>query len=217
MNEAADLLAVQTLQAKQAGVFTLADLRSTLGESHRAALFRRIDRLLNSGIIARCTNGIFVTKRFDLAVLSQRIAPDSAVSFETVLARALVIGPLPSRRVSAIRNGKSRTYAVSGAAVEHHRLHPKLRFGEEVRDGVRFTVPEKALLDVLTFHQRGRRALFDVYSDVNLDRLDRGLLRELLGRYENPRFVAFARNVLRTNSERDRTLSAGSARGSTGP
>lgn len=197
MNALQDLLSLQALQGEQAGVFTLADVRTALGEPHRAALFRRIDQLLACGFLARPTRGVFVTKGFDLTVLSQRIAPDSAVSFETVLARALVIGPLPARRVGAIRNGKSRTYEALGSVVEHHHLQLDLRFGEEVRDGVRYTVPEKALLDVLTFHLRGRRALFDVRGDVNLERLDRQLLRDFLARYRNQRFVAFARDVLR--------------------
>jgi hypothetical protein len=196
MNAAIDLLEIQSLQAAQGGVFSLADLRAALDEPHRAALFRRIRQLLATGVLSRCTNGIFVTKQFDLAVLSQRIAPDSAISFETVLARELVIGPSPSRRISAIRNGRSQTYEARGFEVAHHHLSPNLRFGEETRDGVRYTVPEKAMLDVLTFHLRGRRALFDVRTDVNLDKLDVDLLREYLGRYKNPRFVAFARDAL---------------------
>jgi hypothetical protein len=209
MNATADLLEIQALQVAQRGVFSLADLRAALDEPHRAAFFRRVGQLLAAGVLARCTNGIFVTKEFDLAVLSQRIAPDSAVSFETVLARALVIGPSPSRRISAIRNGRSQTYEVRGLGVAHHHLAPTLRFGEETRDGVRYTVPEKALLDVLTFHLRGRRALFDVRTDVNLDRLDVNLLREYLGRYKNPRFVAFTKNVLGLGGARSDALRSG--------
>ncbi len=197
MKAQTDVLEVQRLQGAQGGVFSLADLRSVLNEPHRAALFRRVDRLLASGVLVRCTKGLYVTRGFDLAVLSQRIAPDSAISFETVLARDLVIGPLPSRRISAIRNARSQKYEARGLAVEHRHLDPALRFGEETRNGIRYTVPEKALLDVLTFHVRGRRALFDVYTDVNFERLDRGVLNEFLSRYKNQRFIAFAKDVLR--------------------
>jgi hypothetical protein len=197
MNALVDSRILQRLAGSQAGVFSLGDLRSALAEPHPAALFRRIDDLIDAGVLERCTRGVYVAEEFDLAVLSQRIAPDSAVSFETVLADALVIGPRPSTRISAIRSGRSRTYRVRGFVLEHHRLSEGLRFGEVSMDGVRRTVPEKALLDVLNFHLRGRRALFDLRSDVQLDRLDRGLLREYLDRYRNPRFIAFARDVLR--------------------
>jgi hypothetical protein len=197
MNAPTDILTIQRLESAQAGVFSLDDLRTTLAEPHRAALFRRVRRLVATGVLARCTNGLYVAEEFDPGVLSQRIAPDSAISFETVLADALVIGPRPSRRISAIRDGRSQTYSVRGFTVEHRRLASNLRFGEVTKDGVRSTVPEKAMLDVLTFHLRGRGALFDVRTDVRLERLDRDVLRDFLSRYRNPRFIAFARDVLR--------------------
>lgn len=197
MKAFADVGTLQRLAAQQGGVFSLDDLKAVLAEPHRAALFRRVDRLIEGGVLVRCTRGIYVAMEFDSATLSQRIAPDSAISFEFVLARALVIGPRPSRRIAAVRGGRSQTYEAPGLTLEHHHLADNLRFGEEVRDGVRCTVPEKALLDVLSFHQRGRRALFDVRTDAHLDRLDRALLGEFLERYRNPRFVAFARDVLR--------------------
>jgi hypothetical protein len=197
MNEGEDVRTIQRLAPGQSGVFRLEDLRTALGEPHRAALYRRIDRLIALDVLARCTRATYVAESFDLAVLSQRIAPDSAVSFETVLADALVIGPKPSHRISAIRGGRSATYAVRGLSVEHFHVAADMRFGEESRNGVRHTVPEKALLDVLSFHLRGRRALFDLHTDVRIDALDRVVLREFLTRYRNPRFVAFARDVLR--------------------
>ena len=56
---------------------------------------------------------------------------------------------------------------------------------------------EKALLDVFTFHLRGRRALFDLQGDIDLGALDRKRLRGYLQRYRNPRLVAFVRKSLR--------------------
>lgn len=52
------------------------------------------------------------------------------------------------------------------------------------------------MLDTLYFHLRGQRYVFDPFSDVDTSRLDPGRLRDYLGRYRNPRFVAFARNTL---------------------
>lgn len=197
MNEIEDVRVVERLQARQRGVFTLDDLRAALAEPHQAALYARAQRLMRAGTLQRFTRGVYVTADFDLALLSQRIASDSAVSFETVLARELVIGPRPTRVISAIRNGRPATFDAHGFRIEYHHIATNLRFGEFVDDGVRRTDAEKAILDVLAFHLRGRRALFDVHSDVNLDRLDARRLRDYLARYRNPRFVAFARDTLR--------------------
>lgn len=197
MNEGLDQRTIQRLSAPQRGVFSSADLRTALGEKHRAAFHRRIDRLIRSGALRRFTAGFYVAERFDIAILCQRIAPDSAVSFETVLARELVIGPRPAHALSAIQGGKTRKLEAHGDRITLHHIDDSMRFGESVQDGVRTTDAEKAVLDVLTFHLRGRRALFDIHSDLNLKRLDRSKLRKYLERYRNPRFVAFALEVLR--------------------
>jgi hypothetical protein len=197
MNERADLQAIQRLSGPQRGVFSHADLCAVLSEPHRAALYRRVARLVDDGILARVGRGHYVAKEFDLGVLTQRLAPTSAVSFETVLARELVIGPRPERGLSAIHGGRPASYDARGRVIQLHRISPALRFGESVRDAVRSTDAEKALLDVLAYHLRGRRAVFDIYSDVDLNRLNRKRLANYLRRYENPKFVAFARDVLR--------------------
>ena len=196
MNEGDDLQTVKRLAADQRGVFSLTDLRASLAEPHRAALYRRVDRLIARGVLRRFSSGFYVAGDFDLAVLCQRIAPDAALSFEFVLARELVIGPKPAHALSAIRSGRTQHIEGDGASLAFHHIKSDLRFGESVVAGVRSTDAEKAMLDVLLFHQRGRRALFDLRSDVHLDRLDRRKLGRYLRRYENPRFVAFARGVL---------------------
>jgi hypothetical protein len=197
MNTRDDVRTVERLAALQSGVFHLSDLRAALAEPHRAALYRRIERMIGAGVLRRFASSVYITASFDLAVLSQRIAPDSTVSFETVLARELVIGPRPAFSVSSIRGGRSALHETHGYRVAYHHIADELRFGESAHGGVRTTDPEKAMLDVLTFHLRGRRALFDLRGDVELARLDQSKLDDYLSRYRNSRFVAFARGVLR--------------------
>ncbi len=196
MKRGDDREVIRGLEGPQGGVFSTGDLRSALAEAHRAALYRRIASWVEDGTLVRCTRGLYVTEGFDPRVLSQRLAPDSALSFETVLADALVIGPRPDRRISAVRAGKSGRYEARGVVIEHRHQSESSRFGESVKDGLRSVAPEKAILDVLAFHLRGRRALFDLRADVHLDALDRSLLAEYVSRYDNPKFVAFAREVL---------------------
>jgi len=196
MNVATDSQLISRLAAAQRGVFSTADLRTALAEPHAAAFGRRIRALQAHNVLFRFIRGFYVTDGFDLAVLSRRIAPNSCISFETVLARNLVIGANPVRRVVATKVGRTRSYAARGFEIEHVGIAARLLFGCEDIDGVLYADAEKAVLDVLYYHLRGRRYVFDIYSDINLRKLDMGRLREYLRRYRNPRFVAFAKRVL---------------------
>lgn len=197
MKYATDARAIEKAAAAQGGVFSKADLQTLLAEPHPAAFARRYRALEKNGALRRFCRGFYVAESFDLPTLSQRIAPDSYVSFGTVLARELLIGPQPSRRVSAVKPGKSRTYEGLGYELVHLHVAPHLMFGYAPTDGVQFADAEKAVLDVLYFHLRGRRYPFDVYSDIDFSRLDRERLESHLKRYRNPKFVAFARQLVK--------------------
>ena len=196
MKYAVDVRAIESAVGAQRGVFSKADLQTLLAEPHPAAFARRFRALEANGVLRRFSRGFYVAESFDLPTLSQRIAPHSYVSFGTVLARELLIGISPVRQVVAAKVGKSRNYAGLGYEVVHLRLAPHLAFGDAASDGVRFADAEKAVLDVLYFHLRGRRYPFDIYSDIDFDRLDRRRLEAYLARYRNPKFVVFARGLL---------------------
>lgn len=196
MNAIGDSRLVTSLGDAQGGVFSTADLRAALAEPHSSAFSRRVRKLLEHEVLFRFTRGFYVTDEFELPVLSQRIAPDSCISFETVLARRLVIGASPVRRVVATKVGRTRRYAARGFEIEHLGISAHLSFGSEHTGGVRYANAERAVLDVLYFHLRGRRYAFDIYSDIQRRKLDVGRLRRYLRRYQNPKFVAFAKRVL---------------------
>lgn len=196
MNLIADFRLLQRLEAPLRGVFSKADLQTAFAERHPAAFVRRVNVLLEHGALRRFCRGWYVTEGFDLATLSQRLAPKSYVSFSTVLARNLIIGPSPEGRIVAVKVGRPRRYANGDDVIEHVSVTDDLFFGLTSIDGVRYADAEKAFLDTLYFHLRGRRYPFDVYSDMALDRLDHDRVAEYLGRYRNPKFVAFAEGVL---------------------
>ena len=150
------------------------------------------------GVLRRFVRGWYVTEGFDLAILSQSIALNSYISFGTVLARELLIGPRPERQILAVKDGRTRRYRGLGYEIAHLGVAPHLFFGYTVQQGVRYADAEKAVLDVLYFHLRGRRYSFDVYSDIRFDDLDRARLSTYLERYENPKFITFARRVVGT-------------------
>lgn len=196
MNIAADTRALERVARAQRGVLSKADLQTLLAEPHPAAFVRRIQTLEAEQVLRRFCRGWYVTETFDLPTLSQRLAPRSYMSFGTVLAQALLIGTRPERQVIAAKVGRARTYAALGYEVVHVHIAPHLDFGHSAVDGVRFADPEKAFLDVLYFHLRGRRYPFDIWSDIALDKLDRRRLDAYLRRYRNPKFVAFVNGIL---------------------
>ncbi len=196
MNLARDPRAVQRVAARQRGVFSKADLQSLLAESHPAAFVRRVRALEDAHTLRRFCRGWYVTEHFDPPTLSQRLAPRSYVSFGNVLAAGLLIGTRPINQVVAAKVGRSRTYTALGYEIVHVSIAPHLDFGHAPVDGVQFADAEKAVLDVLYFHLRGRRYPFDIHSGIAFDKLDRRKLDDYLRRYRNPKFVAFAMGIL---------------------
>lgn len=191
-----DAQRLEEVQATQRGVFCKADLQVLLGERHPAAFTRRVQALVRVGVLRRFVRGVYVAREFDLPTLSQRLAADSYVSFGTALARHLVIGTWPDRQLIAAKTGRAHVYHGLDVEVVHVHIAQHLDFGHEVEHGVRWADAEKAALDSLYFHQRGRHYPFDVFSDLDLARLDKQRLLQYLARFKNPKFVTFASSVL---------------------
>jgi hypothetical protein len=186
---------VREVSSDMSGVFALSDLRNLLQTANRDVLYRSINELQKSEILTRFSRGFYVTKGFDPLVLSQRLAPNSYVSFGNVLAKRLLIGSVPRYRIRAAKIGPKRIYSSDDIRIEHLSLREGLHFGYEVVDGVRVALPEKAVLDTLYFYRRGIRFSFDVYSDVDYGRLNKDIINEYLLKYKNPVFIDFARNL----------------------
>jgi predicted transcriptional regulator of viral defense system len=191
-----DAALLERVRAAQRGVFSRVDLQVLLQEPHAEGFRRRIRALEQDGLLRRFVRGVYVTAGFDLPTLSQRLAADSYVSFGTALARHLVIGTRPERQLLAAKPGRAHEYRGLDVEIVHVHIAAHLDFGHAVVDGVRWADAEKAALDSLYFHLRGRRYPFDVFSDLDLRRLDRARLEDYLARYRNPKFVTFARSVL---------------------
>ncbi len=186
---------VRAFSAEMSGVFSLSDLLNLLQARNRDVLYRSINDLQKAGVLSRFSRGFYVTKGFDPLVLSQRICPESVVSFGDVLARELLIGSIPGYRVRAVKVGPKRVYGNGEYRIEHLSLKPELNFGYETVDGIRMALPEKAVLDTLYFYRRGIRFSFDIYSDIDYSRLNTDLINEFLKKYKNPVFKDFARRL----------------------
>jgi hypothetical protein len=191
-----DIELVRSLDQGQRGVFSKGDLQRALAERHPAAFSRRVNAMLNTGVLKRFIRGWYVTDRVDLKVLSQRIAPESYISMETVLSEALIVGVSPGASLTAVKPGRTRVYEGCGLRIAHFGVKPELIFGFSRIGPVRQADPEKALLDTLYFYLRGRKYPFDIHSDIDISSLDSQKVLAYLKAYQNPKFVAFAKRVI---------------------
>jgi hypothetical protein len=126
--------------------------------------------------------------------LEQRTAV--GIGFSTVLSRNLIIGPNPGNKIVAVKTGRPRRYVQDDFVIEHVSVTPELLFGFSTEDGIRVADAEKAFIDTLYVHLRGRRYPFDIYSDMAVHKLDGEKVRDYQSRYRNRKFVAFAEGVL---------------------
>jgi hypothetical protein len=191
-----DIRLIESFQSIQQGVFSTGDLKTLFAERHQSAFVRRVSALERERVLRRFARNWYVATQFDLPTLSQRIAPESYVSLGTVLARTLIVGTAPEHEIWAVKQGRSRIYSAFGFRIIHLGIAVDLCFGWSQYGGVRWASPEKAVLDTLYFHLRGRRYPFDIYSDLNLGSLNLATLERYLVRYQNPKFISFARRLL---------------------
>ncbi|MFC1762369.1 type IV toxin-antitoxin system AbiEi family antitoxin domain-containing protein [Planctomycetota bacterium] len=172
------------------GVFTIADLKVALEEDAEATLYRRLNRLVQTGTLLKVKRGVYATPDATLTTISSRIAPQSYISTGTVLAQKAIIGSIPARRVQAIKTGRPRTYQCEQGTIEHLSINPKYYFGFEPQNGMLWATPEKAFLDVCYYYYKGKSFSFDPGSDINLQRIDLGIVTRYLEKYDQ-RFVTF--------------------------
>jgi len=187
---------LQELSPLQRGVFSAADLKNLIDPANKASLYRTLKQMQDADIIKVFCRGFYVAKDFDIQVLSQRICPDSYISFGTVLAKKLLIGSVPKYRLLAVKLGQNRIYQNSDFQIEQLAIKPELFTGYENINGVNIATPEKAFLDTLYYYQKGMKFSFDIYSDIDYDGLDRKKLIEYLKLYKNKNYVTFVNGVI---------------------
>ena len=101
---------LQEFSVPQGGVFSLGDLKNLINPRNKAVFYRILSQLSEASFLKQFCRNFYITKVFDIQVLSQRICPDSYISFGTVLAKNLIIGSVPTHRLMAVKLGPSRIY-----------------------------------------------------------------------------------------------------------
>jgi hypothetical protein len=188
---------LQDLLERQAGVLLHSDLEAFWGNRNASILHDRIQAWIGVGTLRRVCRGVYVGKKFDPWTLALRMYPDAVVSTVSVLSRHALVGTAPSEQVWCVRVGRSREIVSGGVAVHAWTQDPALvDLGWEWQGAIRVACPEKAFLDTLYHHQHGRAFPFSVPQDIDVAALSKPALDELLPRYPNIRFRAFARGVI---------------------
>jgi hypothetical protein len=180
-----DVNNIKAWEADLQGVFTMSDLKILFGKNTEAALYKKLNGFIREGVLIKVMRGLYATPGVSLEVISSRINLDSYISTGTVLARNLIIGSVPARKIQAMKIGRSRVYNCQLGVVEHIAVAPELYFGFEFVGGIRYATPEKAFLDACYLYFKGKKFAFDLDSDVNRDRLRWELLQSYLSRYES--------------------------------
>ncbi len=187
----------QTIITSSKGVFTTRDLQNIFQANNAATLNNKIISLTKRNIIRPYIKGIYIVpNEFDPYILSQTLCEQSYISLETVLAKSLIIGTQMTKKISAIKIGKDRQYTKNTPYIFHYSINKNLFFGFEIKNGIKIASPEKALLDIFYFYLRGHKFSFDIYSDLNLSKINFKQIKQMLKKYKNRKFIAFVKNIL---------------------
>ncbi len=178
------------------GVFRISDLKTILNETHPTSLYRTIDQLVEENQLQRFVRGIYISESPNLEILSQRIAPESYISFTRILSENHIVGVSPDFLVEGAKVGKNKTYKNGNIEIRHYGISKELFFGYKSENGILKATAEKAWLDVMYHHLHGTIFPFNVYEDLDKSKLDEAVICRFLKKYRNPKFVNFIKGQL---------------------
>lgn len=192
-----DLQSIENTRESLSGVYTYQDLANLMAEPNQAQFYRRIKKLVENGTLKRFCRGLYITNTFDPEVLSQKLAPDSYISFGNILAEHLIIGTKSQFQVDAVKSGKTRIYESDNLRIRHFGTKTLTKFGIVSKNGIKYAEPERAILDTLYFYQHGVKFYYDIFQDIDWSRFDKTkYLYYLKSYYENEKFIKFAEDLI---------------------
>lgn len=159
-------------------------LRNTIKQFERARLLHRYCR------------GVYTSRDYNKLILSAKVRPDSYVSLGSALTIHRLIGTESPRLVSCVTPAKA-AYFEGDVNLSYSRISENLYFGFEFNsDGVKTADPEKSVLDTLYFYLHGKTYHFNIFQDVAYQTLSRDKIELYLSKFNNPKFLTFARKVI---------------------
>lgn len=186
---------IRKTSSQMAGIFSTADLHNLIGAGSKLTNQRAIARLQENEILTRCQRGFFVTEHFNLWLLANRIQKNSYISMDSVLSKNGLVGIVSDQSVSVVTFGRAKSLKIKNKRTDYYQASKELFFGFVVKKGIAIADNEKAFLDILYYHLRGYRFAFDPRSEIDVEMLDKNKLNRYLKKYQNPKFVSFAKGA----------------------
>ena len=188
------------MSEKVNGIFRRSDLANLFSTSNGDTLSKRIKFLMEGGYLKRAIQGIYYTPDAKIMDLAQRIFQDGYFSSTTALSLHTMIGTRPMRNVTIITTRpRSKVFHFDIGTVKMKRVHCDYFFGFDQRGQHKVATPEKAFIDACYFHMKNESLPFDLASEVRVNHMDIDMLRNMIDRYENKRFVQFVLNMIEEN------------------
>lgn len=197
MKNDAAIYSLAKLSTQNLGVFSLSDIRKIFDIHSPATLYRKVNSLVENGIIKKVTKGYYADQNATLSRVAMRIFPDGYVSLGYALAKHGLVGSFPKNKINILTSRvRSKVIDTDFGKIKMSVQEENLHFDFSNQDGLRIASPEKAFIDTLYFYLRGERYQFDVYSEINRSMLDRSRVKKILEKYKNPKFISFVEGVL---------------------
>ena len=169
-------------------LFQVADLAQLTGLDP-GGLATELTRLVAKGVLGRPVRGWYANpfRTPSDEEIAMVLRTPSYLSLEYALSAASVLSQW-SFRLTLVTTGAPYLFTPEKPRFEYHHLNRKLFFGYQVRDGVAWAEPEKALLDLIYLRHLktgnlDENRIRSLLGDMYLEELRPDLLREYTGAF----------------------------------
>jgi predicted transcriptional regulator of viral defense system len=172
------------LQQCHRSLFTTEDLKKLLNIAKENTLYKRIERLINQGILLSITKGKYryaynEANDFEIANF---IHNPSYLSFESALNFYGILIQTPYQMLSAT-TARSKTIEVNNKEYRYIHLLPELYFGYRKEKNFLIAYPEKAIIDQLYLAIKGLGTIDK--KDLDLNKINRKRMTTFTKRIKN--------------------------------
>ena len=172
------------LQRCPRSLFTTEDLKKLLNIAKENTLYKRIERLINQGILLSITKGKYryAYKEANDFEIANFIHNPSYLSFESALNFYGILIQTPYQMLSAT-TARSKRIEVNNKEYRYIHLSPELYFGYRKEKNFLIAYPEKAIIDQLYITIKGLGTIDK--KDLELSKINRKRMTTFTKRIEN--------------------------------
>lgn len=172
------------LQRCPRSLFTTEDLKKLLNIAKENTLYKRIERLINQGILLSITKGKYryAYKEANDFEIANFIHNPSYLSFESALNFYGILIQTPYQMLSAT-TARSKRVEVNNKEYRYIHLSPELYFGYRKEKNFLIAYPEKAIIDQIYLAIKGLGTIDK--KDLDLSKISRKRMTAFTKRIKN--------------------------------